>query len=235
MELDCDSAYKEICGYDFPFEHQREAWTQISENRPGFCLQSGTGSGKTEAVMVPALAFDKRLIMVYPTRSLVDDQIERAKRYIQKMLTAKRAIRRTLIVDVGGVEDAYKYRLFDEKSMKVILDQIRFWGSTKNFKGILVSENNSEERREYFDKNTDMRTVARRLKELTANRKCFELVFSAGPKTTIDIIDVEDGEFLVLKTHKHYYGGDVILTTLDKFIYRFFGYGERKWNLSIPI
>ncbi|MCW4017779.1 MAG: CRISPR-associated helicase Cas3' [Candidatus Bathyarchaeota archaeon] len=235
MQLDCDSAYKEICGQEFiPFEHQREVWTQISENRPGFCLQSGTGSGKTEAVIVPALAFDKRLIMVYPTRSLVDDQIERAKRYIRKMLTAKRAIRRTLIVDVGGVEDAYKYRMFDEKSVRIILDQIRFWTSTKNFKEILVSENNTGESREYFDKNADIQTVERRLKELTSNRKGFELVFSVGPKITVDITDIEDGQFLVLKTRKHYYGGDVILTTLDKFIYRFFGYGERKWNLLYP-
>jgi CRISPR-associated endonuclease/helicase Cas3 len=236
MQLDCDSTYKEICGHEFvPREHQRTVWNKLTDDIPGFCLLSGTGSGKTEAVMVPALAFDKRLIMVYPVRSLVDDQIERAKRYIRKMLTAKMAVRRTLIVDVGGVEDAYKYRLFDEKkSMDVILDQIRFWSSTRNFKGIFVSENNSIERSEYFDKNADMRTVLRRLEELTSNRKCFELVFSAGPKTTIDIIDVDDGQFLVLKTRKHYYGGDVILTTLDKFIYRFFGYGEKKWNLLYP-
>jgi CRISPR-associated endonuclease/helicase Cas3 len=243
--LDCDSAYREltkrrddICGFD-PREHQRIVWNKLSEDIPGFCLLSGTGSGKTEAVMIPSLVFDKRLIMVYPVRSLVEDQIERAKRYIRQLLMCKLSEgrtqeRKTLIIDMGGTEEAYKYRLFDEKSIKVILDQIRFWSSIRNFRGITISENHSDEPREQFGSNVDLRAMSRKLEELIDNRKGFELIFSAGPKIMIDIVDVDAGQFLVLKSRKHYYGGDVILTTLDKFIYRFFGYGEKKWNLLYP-
>jgi CRISPR/Cas system-associated endonuclease/helicase Cas3 len=164
--FDCDSAYKEICGFN-PREHQRTVWNKLSEDIPGFCLLSGTGSGKTEAVMIPSLVFNKRLIMVYPVRSLVDDQIERAKRYIRQLLMCrvsdKNQERKTLIIDMGGTEEANKYRLFDEKSTKVIFDQIRFWSSNKNFKGITISENHSDEPREHFGSDVDLRAISQAL------------------------------------------------------------------------
>jgi len=233
MGLDCDSAYKEICGFN-PREHQRTVWNKLSEDIPGFCLLSGTGSGKTEAVLIPSLVFDKRLIMVYPTRSLVDDQIDRAKLYIRHLLMHNISDRKTLIVDMGETEEAYKYRLFSKSSINIIIDQIKFWRSNKNFKGITIKENHSSEPKEYFGSDFDSHTMSRKLEKLVENRTGFELVFSTGPRITINIVDIDDGRFLVLKSRKHYYGGDVILTTLDKFIYRFFGYGERKWNLLYP-
>lgn len=233
MDLDCNSAYKKICGFD-PRDHQKIIWDKLSENTIGICLLSGTGSGKTEAVLIPSLVFDKRLIMVYPTRSLVDDQIDRAKKYIRQLLAHKISDRKTLIVDMGETEEAYTYRLFNVKSIDIIIDQIKFWRSKKDFKGITIKKDYSSETKEYLENDFDLQIISRELEKLIENRTGFELVFSAGPRITINIVDIDDGRFLVLKSHRHYYGGDVILTTLDKFIYRFFGYGERKWNLLYP-
>jgi CRISPR-associated endonuclease/helicase Cas3 len=233
MPLDCDLSYAQICGQNFiPREHQRIVWNKLTEDIPGFCLLSGTGSGKTEAVMIPSLVLDKRLVMVYPTRSLVDDQIDRAKKYIRRFLKAKMADKKTLIIDVGGVEDAYAYRLFGEGSIELIANQFRFWSSTRTFKGVCINEN--DVKIAYFSRKTELQEVLTKIKNLTAIRKSFEIVLSVGPKMTINIFDIDDGRFLVLKTRKHYYGGDIILTTLDKFLYRFFGYGEKKWNLLYP-
>lgn len=238
MHPDCSSTYKEICRFE-PYDHQKVVWDKLSKDVVGICLLSGTGSGKTEAVLIPSLVSDKRLIMVYPTRSLVDDQIGRAKRYIRQMLTRTNSNwgmsdRKTLIVDMGDIEEAYKYRRFDKNSINIIVDQIKFWRSNENFKGITIKENCSSEPKKHFGRDFDLQEMSRELKELIKNRTGFELVFSAGPHITITIADVDNGRFLVLKSHKHYYGGDVILTTLDKFIYRFFGYGEKKWNLLYP-
>ena len=231
MAIDCVRAYKEICDFD-PWDHQTTLWDKLSEDITGICLLSGTGSGKTEAVLIPSLVRDKRLIMVYPTKSLVDDQIERAKSYIRRLLMHKISEKKTLIIDTGETEEAYQYKLFDQKSVDAIVDQIRFWSSTRNFEEVIVKQDGCGE--QHFKRGFDPQEIERKLRDLTENRTNFELIFWPGSRTTISIADVDEGRFLALGSRRHFYGGDVVLTTLDKFVYRFFGYGERKWNLLYP-
>lgn len=152
-------AYKQITEFDNPNPMQREVWSHIygDEWGVGLLLKAPTGSGKTEAVSVPALASgERRLIMVYPTRSLVDDQIKR----FQRMLAARsehveRAL--VLVVDTGTKSRRYAWR----------------------------------------------------------NGK--EIKLPAG------------------SPRRHLYQGDVIVTTLDKFLYRFFGFGEPKKSYIFPM
>lgn len=152
-------AYTQITGFDAPNPMQRQVWAHVYGSRwgVGLLLKAPTGSGKTEAVSVPALTGgDRRLIMVYPTRSLVDDQIGR----FQQMLasSSKHASGRTLtlVVDTGAESRRYAWK--DGKEADV----------------------------------------------------------TGNPR-------------------RHLYHGDVIITTLDKFLYRFFGFGEPGKSYTFPL
>ncbi len=150
-------AYRQIVGFD-PNPMQREVWSHIygDEWGVGLLLKAPTGSGKTEAVSVPALAEgERRLIMVYPTRSLVDDQIKRFGEMLAKRSEhTERAL--VLVVDTGAKSRRYAW---------------------KNGQKIKVPGN----------------------------------------------------------PRRHLYHGDVIVTTLDKFLYRFFGFGEPKKSYIFPL
>jgi CRISPR-associated endonuclease/helicase Cas3 len=129
---------------------QKEAWKRLHDG-DCFLLFSPTASGKTEAVEYPALEMDKRIIMLYPTKSLIEDQISRCKKDLKKL--KKEGIQKKFIVDTGDASALY------------------------------TPEDNFNE-----------------------------------PKSK----------------GRHLYKADVILTTFDKFMYRFFGYGWRRWNYMYP-
>ena len=152
-------AYRSL-GLDFnPNKMQQRLFDIIRDGDPAHLLMAGTGSGKTEAVAVPVLYPDpsqqRRLVMVLPARSLVEDLRGR----MSDMLCALSRSRRrscALIVDVGG-----------------------------------------EWERISFQDGQEVRPTSPR--EIS-----------------------------------HYYSGDVILTTLDKFIYRFFAYGPQRKSYVFP-
>ncbi len=229
MNADCIESYKRICGFS-PHEHQEKLWEYLeNDDIIGVTLLSGTGSGKTEAPLIPCLMKDKRLILVYPTRSLVDDQIFRITKYIRRMLLHNPAVKKTLIVDIGTKEIAYQYRIFKDELFHLMEEQIRFWADLPNFKGVEIREKDTKMIE--IDINNAMKIIRNKLN----TKSKFEMLFSPGCKSIVEIHDIEeDAKFFILQTKKHYYGGDIILTTLDKFLYRFFGYGEKKWNLLYP-
>ncbi len=162
MPLDINQAYQQIANFDTPNPMQQAVWDQIYNSADwgvGLLLKGPTGSGKTEAVAVPTLAQagdnKRRLIMVYPTRSLVDDQIGR----FEKMLEALSKYRQqtlTLVVDTGAQSTRSCWRNGDKENV-------------------------------------------------TGNSR------------------------------RHLYQGDVIITTLDKFLFRFFGFGEPKKSYIYPL
>ena len=136
-----------------PNPMQEELFGHIApeKNNPALLFKAPTGSGKTEAVLIPSLDSGRRLFLIFPSRSLVDDQIGRCEKYL------KRASKKT----------AHPYSL--------------------------VVDRGSEASR---------------------------TVFENGKK-------LETGK-------RHLYDGDVILTTFDKFLYRFFGFGEPNKSYIFP-
>lgn len=125
--IDIISAYR-TAGITEPRSFQREAWRDIVDGL-NVLISAGTGSGKTEAAFLPSLASGRRIIALYPTKALLQDQLPR----------------------VGHL--------------------------------------------------------------------------AAGKTIQVDTGDEDDRAF---------YRADVILTSLDKFLYRFFGYGKKRWSYLYP-
>lgn len=152
-------AYRALSGLDEPNPMQRQVWECVSGGPwgTGLLLMAPTGTGKTEAVALPALAQGgRRLIMVYPSRSLVDDQVRRFERMLAGRSAQAPGRAYTLVVDTGAVSHRYTWR-------------------------------------------------------------DGERVHATG------------------NPRRHLYQGDVIITTLDKFLYRFFAFGERAKSYIFPL
>ena len=147
------NAYKQFTEFDKPNPMQKELLERIApaEKSPAILLKAPTGSGKTEAVLIPSLESGRRLFLIFPSRSLVDDQIDRCEKSLQRA-SEKTDRSYTLVVDTGA------------ESVRTV------------FKDGKASE----------------------------------------------------------KGRRHLYDGDVILTTFDKFLYRFFGFGEPKKSYIYP-
>ncbi len=157
MPIDVASAYSQSVDFS-PNPMQEEMFGRIASGDCAVLLKAPTGSGKTEAVLVPALAGlldgkePRRLFLILPARSLVEDQTRRVEKIFAR-LSEKSAKPLSLVVDTG----AHSFR--------------------KVWKNGQVTE----------------------------------------------------------ERHRHLYDGDVIITTLDKFLYRFFGFGEPFKNYIFPL
>ena len=145
-------AYKKFTEFD-PNPMQEELFDHIAPKKknPALLLKAPTGSGKTEAVLIPSLNAERRLFLIFPARSLVDDQIGRCEEYLQR----------------ASEETDRSY--------------------------VLVVDRGSEASRTVFENGKKLETGRR-----------------------------------------HLYDGDVILTTFDKFLYRFFGFGEPNKSYIFP-
>lgn len=140
-----------------PNPMQQEMFRQLASPNAdaAVLLKSPTGSGKTEAVFVPSLYGQQRLFMIFPARSLVEDQQGRFEEIFQQQ-SKETGQRYSLVLDTGG----------------------------------------------------------------DAKRRVFE----RGKETTLE----------QWNPRRHLYDGDVILTTLDKFLWRFFGFGEQQKAYIFP-
>ena len=145
-------AYQQFAKFK-PNPMQEELFTHISNKglNPALLLKAPTGSGKTEAVLIPSLESTRRLFLIFPSRSLVDDQVDRCEKYLQAA---------------------------SEKT-----------------------------------------------------NKSYALVVDTGAESVRTVF--KDGKALE-KGRRHLYDGDVILTTFDKFLYRFFGFGEPNKSYIFP-
>ena len=144
--------YQKITPFN-PNPMQEELFNLISPAKanPALLLKSPTGSGKTEAVLVPSLTAKRRLFLIFPSRSLVEDQIERCEKYLCKM-SEKVSKPYSLVIDTGGQSS--------------------------------------------------------------------RIVFANGERKPAG--------------RRHLYDGNVIITTFDKFLYRFFGFGEPNKSYIFP-
>src|SRR5262245_49681389 len=114
MPPQIDEVYESL-GRLSPNQMQRRVWEEFAKEcpkySPAFLLQGATGTGKTEAIVFPSLAYQRRLILVLPTRSLVDDltvldfedqeKSGRLHRYLERYSACFDHREHTLIVDTG--------------------------------------------------------------------------------------------------------------------------------------
>jgi CRISPR-associated endonuclease/helicase Cas3 len=91
-------SYQQI-GISKPHDFQVAAWESIVQGR-NTLISAGTGTGKTEAALLPALAMAKRVILLYPTKALLQDQRGRVSRL---------ANGRNVAVDTGDEDDRQFY------------------------------------------------------------------------------------------------------------------------------
>ena len=158
--LNNPAIYQKLAGYS-PNPMQEAMYQEIiAKEYPAVLLKGPTGSGKTEAILFPALDRGYRLILPLPAKSLLEDQKERIERYLLKFSDFPENQDReiSLVVDTGS--------------------QMYRW-------------------------------VYRNGQDITK---------------TLDI-----------KPRRHLYKGDVILTTLDKFLYRYFSFGDRQKSFVFPL
>ncbi len=136
-----------------PNPMQEELFSLLSPAKanPALLLKSPTGSGKTEAVLVPSLTEERRLFLIFPSRSLVEDQVGRCEKYLCKISQGS-SKPHSLVIDTGGQSS--------------------------------------------------------------------RIVFANGKRQP--------------DANRHLYDGNVIITTFDKFLYRFFGFGEKNKSYIFP-
>jgi CRISPR-associated endonuclease/helicase Cas3 len=77
------------CEMGSPAQHQQDAWHVLSQSKP-ILLRAPTGSGKTEAVVLPFLAFGGqvipgRILYALPLRSLANQIAVRIETYAKKL------------------------------------------------------------------------------------------------------------------------------------------------------
>jgi CRISPR-associated endonuclease/helicase Cas3 len=160
---DIQQLYKDVCGF-VPNAMQLDLYQKLKQGNDALLVRAPTGSGKTEAIWLPALALGKRLIMPLPTRSLLEDHARRLATYLQNFSTLAQNKDRpiAMIIDTG------------------------------------------EESRRH--------------------------VFVNGQK-----LSFKYGNHMVDYQRRHLYKAEVILTTLDKFLYRYFGFGDAHKSFIYPL
>ena len=160
MDIDrfYEAATKNAKGeYFLPNPLQRSVWEayENSEGHPALLVRAGTGEGKTEAVLFPALADQtnpRRILMILPSKALIEDMGERVKAIGEK-LSENGFVDISITVDMGG----------------------------------------------------------------SCHRFC-----------------CMEGQVRVNTYHRHLFADDIIITTLDKFLFRLFGYGEKIKSYIFP-
>ncbi len=159
------SFYQAIKGPDCTPNPMQEAMFQAiyapenQQDSPAILLKSPTGTGKTEAVLFPAIAAGYRVILPLPARSLIDDQRGRIEGYLKQLSRLQPGREFSLVVDTGS--------------------------------------------------------------------QMYRLIYQNGE-------EVGQGRSAYNK-RRHLYKGDVILTTLDKFLYRYFAFGDRNKSFVFPL
>jgi len=104
--MDLSEAYRKA-GIEQIYQHQKQAGEILSKGT-NIIVSAGTGSGKTEAVLLPALANNLRVILVYPTKALLQDQISRVQELWERV-RGKPATGR-ISIDTGDDNDETRFR-----------------------------------------------------------------------------------------------------------------------------
>lgn len=101
-----ESAFRSALGGKEPYKHQAKFGQEVLAGQNAI-LSAGTGSGKTEAALVPALLRldERRIFLLYPTKALLQDQRKRVTDLAEAVLGKCPKI----IVDTGDEDDPTGY------------------------------------------------------------------------------------------------------------------------------
>ena len=139
--MDINSFYEKAAGF-VPNPLQKAVWDTYlkADGHPSLLFRAGTGQGKTEAVLFPALADrnpQRRIILVLPSKALIEDMGERI-RCIGARLSSSAMSDLDITMDMGGscrrfqcqggtVEASTYYRhLFADDIILTTLDKFLF-------------------------------------------------------------------------------------------------------------
>lgn len=124
---------KDLC----PYTHQLKAWETLLQTNKSVVVASGTGSGKTEAFMIPILSdvinqAEKtsetlegvQALFLYPLNALIQSQKERFSAWTAPY---KGKIRYCLYN--GNLPEKIKHTISDRNSPEEVLDRERLWQS----------------------------------------------------------------------------------------------------------
>jgi CRISPR-associated endonuclease/helicase Cas3 len=101
-----------------PNPMQEAVFPIIRGNECALLLEAPTGSGKTEAVLIPALTgpMPRRLFLIYPSRSLIEDQIARLEEKILPILSNASTNKQVAIVIDHGEQSERQVWINGRKS-----------------------------------------------------------------------------------------------------------------------
>ena len=97
-----EEAYTLLTPFGVPNLMQRDVWRSlVDEEEGGLLLLAPSGTGKTEAVMVPGLAMGRRVFIILPASSLVDDHFGRFTDMLRRISAEDSKRSYALIIDAG--------------------------------------------------------------------------------------------------------------------------------------
>ncbi|ALU12021.1 helicase [Ignicoccus islandicus DSM 13165] len=73
------------------YKHQEEVYEAITKGK-NVILVSGTGSGKTEAWMLPVITHSMKTLVIYPTLALSSDQLRRLREYFSELSSEDKVV-----------------------------------------------------------------------------------------------------------------------------------------------
>lgn len=106
--MEMEEAYRKV-GIEKIYSHQKEAWSALNKGK-NIILSAGTGSGKTEAILLPALVGNLRVILVYPTKALLQDQVPRVHWLWEQIQVQGTSATGHISVDTGDDNDESRFR-----------------------------------------------------------------------------------------------------------------------------
>jgi len=99
---------KSIPGFE-PYDYQWQHAAPAILDGKNVIISVGTGSGKTEAAFVPALDIGKRIILLLPAKSLLQDQLKRITKLAQAWAEFRQKPEPKIGVDTGDEDERTFY------------------------------------------------------------------------------------------------------------------------------
>jgi len=102
------TCFRAVTGFE-PYDYQWQDAALAILKGMNVIVSVGTGSGKTEAAFVPALDTGKRIILLLPTKSLLQDQLKRVSKLAETWAAYRQKPMPKISVDTGDEDERTFY------------------------------------------------------------------------------------------------------------------------------